>query len=56
MWTTVLATFCELTTNSNPDLIAFQQSMDDLNKFMATNELPDMLIDVRAKIELLSRR
>ena len=34
-WTTVLALFCEMITNGNPELIDFQQTLDELEIFLA---------------------
>jgi hypothetical protein len=39
----VLALFCEMTTNSNPELIQFQQTVDELETFMRDHDLPDMM-------------
>ena len=33
MWAKVLASFCELATNSDPSLIEYRQAIDDLNRF-----------------------
>jgi len=41
MWTIVLASFCDIATNSNPEKIAFRQTLDDLNTFMADQHLPN---------------
>ena len=40
MWTRVLALFCNVATNSNPEETAFQQTMDDVNRFMAAEHFP----------------
>jgi hypothetical protein len=33
-WTTVLALFCEMITNGSPELVDFQQTLDELEIFM----------------------
>ena len=33
MWAKVLATFCELATNSDPAALEYRQALDDLNRF-----------------------
>lgn len=43
LWTTVLARFCEVATNSNPGLTHFRQSLDDINDYSRVNNLPDEL-------------
>jgi len=40
LWTSVLAAFCDIATNSNPEETSFNQMLDDLNRFMANNRLP----------------
>ena len=40
LWTQVLATFCDVATNSNPGLTHFRQQLDSLNEFVAFNNLP----------------
>ena len=40
LWTRVLATFCDVATNSRPGLTHFHQQLDGLNEFIATNRLP----------------
>ena len=43
LWTSVLARFCEVATNSNPGLTHFLQSLDDINHFSRINYLPPPL-------------
>ena len=33
MWAKVLATFCDLATNSDPSAVEYRQALDDLNRF-----------------------
>ena len=40
LWTFVLASFCDVATNSNPAAIAFRQQLDGLNDFVRLNALP----------------
>jgi len=40
-WTTVLALFCEMITNGNPELVDFQQTLDELEIFMSNHDLSD---------------
>ena len=40
LWTRVLATFCDVATNSRPGLTYFHQQLDGLNEFIFTNRLP----------------
>ena len=40
LWTSIIARFCEVATNSNPGLTAFLQRLDDLNQFAHVNGLP----------------
>jgi hypothetical protein len=39
----VLALFCDMTTNSNPELTEFQQTVDELETFMRNHDLPDIM-------------
>lgn len=49
IWTTVLAAFCDVATNSNPALTAFRQNLDGLNLFISINALPrDMALRLRS--------
>ena len=43
LWTTVLARFCEVATNSNPGLTHFLQSLDEINQYTRINKLPTEL-------------
>ena len=38
-WTQVLASFCEIATNSNPQETEFQQTIEEVNRF-ACDEVP----------------
>ena len=38
LWTYVLAVFCEVIANSNPDLSEFRHTMDDLNRLLKLNQ------------------
>ena len=40
LWAFVLASFCDLATNSNPTLVAFRQQLDGLNVYIRMNALP----------------
>ena len=40
LYTTVIAAFCDIATNSNPEETQFNQMLDDLNRFMTNNRLP----------------
>ena len=40
LWTTILAKFCDVATNSDPALTAFRQRLDDLNYFIHVNSVP----------------
>jgi len=43
MWAKVLATFCDLATNSDPSAIEYRQALDDLNRFCRDHALePDL--------------
>lgn len=39
-WTIVLALFCEMITNRNPEVIDFQQTLDELEIFMSNHDVP----------------
>ena len=39
-WTAVLASFCDMVTNSNPELAEFQQSLDELEVTMQYHDFP----------------
>ena len=41
IWTTVLALFCDVATNSNPAMTLLRQRLDGLNLLIAIHELPD---------------
>jgi len=41
LWTTVIAKFCDVATNSNPGIVHFRQQLDGLNQYVATNHLPE---------------
>ena len=43
LWTTVLARFCEVATNSNPGQTHFLQSLDEINQYSRINLLPNNL-------------
>jgi len=43
IWTTVLALFCEMITNGNPEVIEFQQTLDELEVFSSNHDLPDLM-------------
>jgi len=49
LWTYVLAVFCEVVANSNPELSEFRHTMDDLNRLMNLNKgvIP---LDVRQRV------
>jgi len=40
IWTDVLASFCDIATNSDPAETEYNQTLDDLNRFMAQCALP----------------
>jgi len=40
-WGLVIATFCGVIATLYPDRIAFMQTLDDLNRFLAKNDIPD---------------
>jgi len=47
-WTTVLALFCDMVTNGNPERTEFQHTLDELEIFMANHNIPqDMRIRLR---------
>ena len=39
MWAKVLATFCDLATNSDPSAVEYRQAIDDLNAFCRNHAL-----------------
>ena len=40
IWTQVLATFCDVATNSHPGLTQYRHQLDNLTEFVAFNNLP----------------
>lgn len=43
MWAKVLATFCDLATNSDPSAVEYRQAIDDLNRFCNSQGLDSKL-------------
>lgn len=43
IWTQVLAAFCDIATNSDPAQVEFRRTLDDLNRFCASENLPTHL-------------
>ena len=40
LWTLVLASFCDVATNSSPTLVRYRQQLDSLNMLIAVNNFP----------------
>jgi hypothetical protein len=53
-WTTILAAFCDITTNSNPGQTHFRQRLDALNQYIAINQLRAPLATAAAPVPSLS--
>lgn len=48
VWAHVIASFCSVIANMNPRLVAFRQTLDELNSFMSSHQLcRDMRVQLR---------
>ena len=43
IWTNILALFCDVATNSHPGMVLYRQTVDELNSFIESNEVPPHL-------------
>lgn len=40
LWTKILASFCDIISNGDPEGLKFRQNLDELNLFIESHELP----------------
>jgi len=45
VWTIILASFCDITTNSNPANTLFRQRLDGLNMYISINRIPSEMAE-----------